>query len=226
MKSILATCLIAGGLAMAAVVPPVAADTPPTNTTPAGATVKTTSAALEQVTKSSVGALIDKARTDGKPVLLVAVSPKCTSCAALVTSLQEAAAKHPELIIVTADADSFGVAVAKMPLAGLVAPTMGRHLVYQKFNFNPSPAELEAFIAEHGSRAVTMTRLDNEVRELSASLSPLLEKLQELMGRNLDNERQDRIALDDKIAGILDHMAKNQHRIAETLKQERDASDK
>jgi thiol-disulfide isomerase/thioredoxin len=200
---------------------PAAADTPP----PA-VTSTPTAPALEQVTKGTIEAAIDKARSNGKPILFVAVSPQCAACASLVKSLPEAAAKHPELVIVTADAASFGVAVGKLPLAALVAPQIGRSLVFQKFNLGTSPTELDAFLTEHGGRAVTMTKLDKEFYELSGSLTPLFDRLSELYGRVQDDEKNERIALNEKIAGILLHMADNQHKIAEMMQQERDASDK
>lgn len=221
MKNVLATCLIAGALALAVTVPPATAQTPSP-----GPALQTNSATMQHLNRGTLAKAKIAAQDAGKPMVIVAVSSKCLKCVPLVESLLDASAKHPEMVIATVDADSFGIPTDKLPLVNFFVPTIQRGPIFQKFNFAPSDTELDAFLVKYANRGNEMIRLNNDNQRLSDSAQPLLARLGESYARGRDDERLARADLNEQLAAVLENMADNHHKIGDMLQQENDASDK
>ncbi len=176
-------------------------------------------APLTVVTKATYDQEILKA---DKPVIAIVVDGN--SCSAVEALFEKAAQDHPEARFVKADAAEFGVPADKVPVMFTFAPVSSRNALMFKSKFTADPATFDAFITARIEAAAKANAAQKSINEAQAEVEKTIPRWQELYQNMRDEDKAERIALNDKLSKLMQQMADGHRAIAEVLESERKVS--
>lgn len=156
-----------------------------------------------------------------KPVIAIVVS--ADSCTTLEAMIEEAAKAHPEVKFVKSNGAEFGVPADKMPLLVTFAPAASRSAFFVKPAFTADKDTFDAFLKERIAAVTKANDAQKSIDAATAEMEKILPRWQELYANMKDSDKDERIALNEKLSALTRQMADGHRAIAEVIDAEQKA---